>query len=76
MRQVMRRYIRLGYDSTVCYAVLYASTSSYSRVERERESLHGFISIRRGYLGRRDQEELLAMHITQRTTAQVLHLIS
>jgi hypothetical protein len=57
MRQVTRRYIRLAYDSTMCYVVLYASTSSYPCAERERESLHGFISIRRGCLGRRENEK-------------------
>ena len=53
---------------------LYVHTSSYSHVERERESLHGFISIRSGCLGR-DQPQPLAVHITQPTTTQVLHLI-
>lgn len=55
---------------------LYVYTSSYSHVERERESLYRFISIRSGCLGRRDQQEPLAVHITQLTTTQVLHLIS
>jgi hypothetical protein len=76
MGKVMRRHIRLGYDSTVCYAILCVYTSSYSHVERERQSLHGFISIRPGCLGRRDQRQPLAVHITQFTTPQVLHLIS
>jgi len=76
MRQVMRRHIRLGYDSTVCRSILYTSTPPYSHVERERESLHGFIQIRRGCMGRGDQQEPLAVHITQFTTTQVLRLIS
>ena len=77
MGSVMRRHIRLGYDSTVCHAILYVyDTSYYSHVERERESLHRFIPVRPGYLGRRDQQELLAVHIAQFTTTQMLHLIS
>ena len=75
MRQVMRRHIRLGYDSTVCHASLPASVLSYSPVERERESLHGLISVSRGCLGRRDQQQPLAMYSAQLTVAQVLHLI-
>ena len=47
----MRHHIRLGYDSTVCHAILCVYNSPYSHVEREHESLHGFISIRRGCLG-------------------------
>lgn len=75
MRQVMRRHIRLGYDSTVRHVALYAPTPSYSYVERERESLHGSLSLGPGCLGRRDRSEPLALHITQFTATQMLHLI-
>jgi len=75
MRQVMRRHIRLGYDSTVCHPILCASILSHSHVERERESLHRPIPVSRGSLGRRDQQQPLAMHTAQFTATQMLHVI-